>query len=49
MSQLNRRRFLKTSAAAASAVMAAPAIGRAGQSANDKLGVAIVGVNGRGG
>ena len=49
MSPLNRRRFLKTSAIAASSVMAAPAIGRAGFSANEKLGVAIVGVNGRGG
>jgi len=49
MSQLNRRRFLKTSAIAVSSVMAAPAIGRAGFSANEKLGVAIVGVNGRGG
>lgn len=49
MSPLNRRRFLKTSAIAASSVMAAPVIGRAGVSANEKMGVAIVGVNGRGG
>lgn len=49
MSQFNRRRFLKASAVATSAFLAAPAIGRAGISANDKLGVAIVGVNGRGG
>lgn len=48
MSQFNRRRFLKTSAAA-SVVFAAPAIGRAGMSQNDKLGVAVIGVNGRGG
>ena len=43
MSPLNRRRFLKSSALATSALMAAPAIGRAGVSANDKMGVAIIG------
>ncbi len=48
MSPLNRRRFLKTSAAA-SAVFAAPAILRAGLSPNEKMGVAVIGVNGRGG
>lgn len=47
MSQFNRRRFLKTSAAASS-LMFAPAIGRAGMSQNEKLGVAVIGVNGRG-
>jgi predicted dehydrogenase len=45
----DRRQFLKASAAAASTVFAAPAIGRAGISANEKMGVAVVGVNGRGG
>ena len=49
MRRLNRRRFLGSSAASASLMFAAPAIGRAGVSANEKLGVAIVGVNGRGG
>ncbi len=49
MSSLNRRRFLKSSALGASAFLAAPVIGRAGISANDKLGVAVIGVNGRGG
>ncbi|MFN8708418.1 MAG: twin-arginine translocation signal domain-containing protein [Planctomyces sp.] len=45
----DRRQFLKASAVAASTVFAAPAIGRAGISANEKMGVAVVGVNGRGG
>lgn len=49
MSQSNRRRFLKSSVVASSAFMFAPAIGRAGISANDKLGVAVIGANGRGG
>jgi predicted dehydrogenase len=49
MSQFNRRRFLKSSAVASSAFMFAPAIGRAGMSANEKLGVAVIGANGRGG
>lgn len=48
MSRLNRRHFLKTSAVAASTVLAAPAIGRAGLAASEKLGVVVVGVNGRG-
>lgn len=48
MTSLNRRRFLSTTTAA-SLAFAAPAIGRAGTSANDKIGVAVVGVNGRGG
>ena len=49
MAQFSRRKFIKTSAvAAASATFAAPAIGRAGTSANDKIGVCVVGVNGRG-
>ncbi len=49
MSQFNRRRFLKTSAAATSAFMVAPTIGRAGMSQNEKLGVAVIGAGGRGG
>ncbi|MEZ6042282.1 MAG: Gfo/Idh/MocA family oxidoreductase [Planctomycetaceae bacterium] len=49
MTTFNRRNFLRTSAvAAASTVFAAPAIGRAGTSANAKMGVVVVGVNGRG-
>ncbi len=48
MSQFNRRRFLKSSAVA-SAFLVAPAIGRAGISQNEKLGVAVIGANGRGG
>jgi len=44
-----RRSFLKSSVGSASLLFAAPAIARAGLSANEKLGVAIVGVNGRGG
>lgn len=48
MAQVSRRTFVKSSALA-SAVMAAPAIGRAGTSANEKLGGCVVGVNGRGG
>ncbi|MBL8815770.1 MAG: Gfo/Idh/MocA family oxidoreductase [Planctomyces sp.] len=49
MSAQSRRRFLKSSVAAASAVFSAPAILRAGTSPNEKIGVAVVGVNGRGG
>jgi len=49
MSQMKRRAFLKTTAITGSALFAAPAIGRAGMSANAKIGVAVVGVNGRGG
>ncbi|MEY2725935.1 MAG: Glucose--fructose oxidoreductase precursor [Planctomycetota bacterium] len=49
MSQLKRRSFLRSSVQSASLLLAAPAIGRAGVSANEKLGVAVVGVNGRGG
>lgn len=49
MSQYSRRRFISSSTAAAAALFAAPSIGRAGISANDRVGVAIVGVNGRGG
>lgn len=49
MSRANRRSFLKTSAVATSSFLAAPAILRAGVGPNDKIGVAVVGVNGRGG
>lgn len=45
---LTRRSFVKTAAVAGSAFAAAPAIGRAGTSANEKIGACIVGVNGRG-
>ena len=48
MTQFSRRRFLGTSLAAAAAVYSAPHIARA-QNPNEKLGVAVVGVNGRGG
>ncbi|MCA9064876.1 MAG: Gfo/Idh/MocA family oxidoreductase, partial [Planctomycetaceae bacterium] len=47
MSQSSRRQFLKTSAAA-STLFAAPWIARAATPFADKLGVAVVGVNGRG-
>lgn len=49
MSSLNRRSFVKTAAAASAAFTVAPAIGRAGVSANDKIGACVVGVRGRGG
>lgn len=49
MSKSTRRTFVKASAVAGAAFMAAPAIGRAGISANEKLGGCVVGVNGRGG
>ncbi|MDG2127208.1 MAG: Gfo/Idh/MocA family oxidoreductase [Fuerstiella sp.] len=48
MSQVTRRSFVKTSATAAAAFTAAPAIGRAGTSANAKIGMCVVGVNSRG-
>jgi predicted dehydrogenase len=48
MSNINRRRFLGQSVAAASTVFAAPYILRA-QNPNGKMGVAVVGVKGRGG
>jgi predicted dehydrogenase len=48
MSNLSRRRFLRDSVTAAAAVAAAPYVARA-KSPNGKLGVAVVGVNGRGG
>lgn len=47
MSKISRRRFLGTSVAVAATVSAAPYIARA-QKPNEKLGVAVVGVNGRG-
>lgn len=49
MSSFNRRQFVKTAAAAGAAFSVAPAIGRAGTSANDKIGTCVVGVRGRGG
>lgn len=49
MSSLNRRNFVKTAAAAGAAYSLAPAIGRAGVSANDTIGACVVGVRGRGG
>ena len=49
MSRQTRRSFVKTTAAAGAAFAAAPAIGRAGLAANDKIGACVVGVNGRGG
>ena len=48
MSQSSRRSFLKSSAVAASTVFAAPWIARASGPSVAKLGVAVVGVNGRG-
>src|SRR5262249_49436114 len=50
--QLDRRQFLKTAAAAGAGVMVAgrvpaPAIGRSG-SANERVVVAVAGLNGRG-
>jgi len=48
MSKITRRRFLHSSLAAAAAAGAAPYVARA-QGANEKLGVAIVGLRGRGG
>jgi predicted dehydrogenase len=47
MSQLTRRRFLSGSLAATAAIYAAPHFARA-KSPNGKLGVAVVGVRGRG-
>ncbi|MCY2991890.1 MAG: Gfo/Idh/MocA family oxidoreductase [Planctomycetota bacterium] len=47
MSQINRRRFLQTSLATVATVSAAPYIARA-KDPNGKLGVACVGVGGRG-
>lgn len=48
MSRFNRRRFLAGSLAAVAAASVAPRIAR-GKDANGKLGLAIVGVRGRGG
>jgi predicted dehydrogenase len=47
-SDSNRRDFLKTSAIAGAAVLAAPAMARAAASANDRIRVAVIGVGGRG-
>jgi predicted dehydrogenase len=49
MKRLHRRDFVKTSAVAGAALSVAPAIGRAGTAANDKIGVCVVGLRGRGG
>ena len=48
MSRLSRRSFVAATASAA-AFGLAPAIGRAGQSPNETIGVCVVGVRGRGG
>ena len=48
MTKYSRRRFLGGSLAAAAAVSMGPYVGKA-QSPHDKLGVAVVGVGGRGG
>ncbi|MHC4399536.1 MAG: Gfo/Idh/MocA family protein [Planctomycetota bacterium] len=48
MSKMTRRRFLGQSAAAAAAVSALPYLAKA-QNPNEKLGVAVVGIRGRGG
>ncbi len=48
MTRFSRRRFLSGSLAAAAAVSIGPYVSR-GQSPNEKLGVAVVGVGGRGG
>lgn len=48
MTRYSRRRFLGTSLAATAAIYTAPHIARA-QNPNEKLGVAVVGVRGRGG
>ncbi len=48
MTRFSRRRFLGNSVAAAAAASLAPYVARA-QDPNDKLGVAVVGVGGRGG
>ena len=48
MTRFSRRRFLGRSLATAAAVSVAPYIARA-QNPNDTLGVAVVGVGGRGG
>ncbi len=47
MSKINRRRFIQRSMGTGAALIAAPYIGRT-QGANEKLGVAVVGVGGRG-
>lgn len=47
MSRLSRRRFVQNTAATAAGLSAAPALLRA-QGANDKIGVAVIGVNSRG-
>lgn len=48
MSRVSRRRFVRDTALAAAALSAAPHIAQ-GQNANDKIGMAIIGVRGRGG
>lgn len=49
MQKQTRRSFVRSTTAAASAFAFAPAIGRAGVSANGTIGACVVGVNGRGG
>ena len=47
MAHSNRREFLKSSAAAGASLLAAPAIARSAQSANDRIRVGLVGLGGR--
>jgi len=47
MQQTNRRRFLKSSAAAGAGVLAVPAIAQSRASANDRIRVGLVGLGGR--
>ncbi len=48
MAQINRRKFVTTSLAAAGAVALAPRLSKA-QSPNEKIGIAVIGAGGRGG
>ena len=47
MAHSNRREFLSSSAAAGASLLAAPAIARSAQSANDRVRVGLVGLGGR--
>ena len=47
MAHSNRREFLTSSAAAGASLLAAPAIARSAQSANDRIRVGLVGLGGR--
>ena len=48
MANSSRRAFLKSSAIAGASLLAAPAIARSAQSANDRIRVALIGAGGRG-